>query len=458
MNQAEDTSTAAEALYSWPECAANWKAAEKRTPIQWSAEYPIYTDSWITGEINNGLGPYQFLNAIAIRETHESHLYPAVLLRMDWHLPRDSLKPDPTKISFDKYHGGHVEDEMAALLGLQLGMRARAGGVSRQFEPDGDPKGRPLTGTSKTIPQIAFPRLQGKILPWAARQHYLNSCVNPTFKLFQTLPYEDASAIVKAARLHQEALWIAEGAPEMAWLLLVTAVETAAYHWRKATVSPLAWLKERKPNLCDLFKKEGRDDLLNAVASELANLVGATAQFRGFLEAFCPAPPAERPQGCYQHPWDHESLTRSFKTIYSRRSDFVHSGIPFPAMMCMQPYLAKRKKKLYAEKPMGLAMAAQGGSWKQEDAPMQLHIFEYIVRGALLEWWKWCLPTIPYLSTASSEDLKRIPGIGARHANAIISVRMADGPLESFEDLTAIPGIGGKTISTVKAHTTLVKK
>ncbi len=244
----------------------------------------------------------------------------------------------------------------------------------------------------------------------------------------------------------------------MAWLLLVTAVETAAHHWRKATVSPMSWLRERKPKLRDLFKKEGRDDLLDAVARELANLVGATAQFRGFLEAFCPNAPAERPQECYQHSWERKDLRKSFGAIYSRRSDFVHSGIAFPAMMCQRPYQDEQDKKRYAEKPMGSAMATQGASWKQEDAPMQLHIFEHIVRGALLEWWKWCLPGIPCLNLATQEELESIPGIGHARAATILQHRTSKGDLKHVSELNHIKGIGKSTVALLSTHTTLVKK
>ncbi len=142
MNESTQDGPGPDAVYSWPMSSANWRAARSGEPIQGSTEYPIYTDSWITGEIGDGLGPYRFINAIAIRETHESHLYPAIILRLDWHLPEGALKPDLSKSGFDNYHGGWIEDELAALIGLQLGIRARAGGPSRRFDLDDDPKGR----------------------------------------------------------------------------------------------------------------------------------------------------------------------------------------------------------------------------------------------------------------------------------------------------------------------------
>ena len=253
-------------------------------------EFPIYSDAWITGQIDAGLGPYCFLNAIRIKGMYEAHLFPAIVLRIDWHVPTGDLRPDLTKTDTRSYHGGRLEDELAALLGLCLGIRAKAGDETRHFDQGGDPKGRPTASGFKVVPQIQFGRQQARILPWSCGTHCLDAAGILPFRQLHSLSYEAAAAVIKAARLHQEALWIAEGAPEMAWLLLVTAAETAAHHWRSATTSPLEWLKKRKPELCRKFLKEKREDLLNLVADELP--VGATAQFRDFLMAFRPDAPA----------------------------------------------------------------------------------------------------------------------------------------------------------------------
>ena len=461
LSQSDASSTEAKAAYSWPACAANWKAVANGMPIQWTAEYPIFSDAWLTGEIKQQLGPYQLINTASPRQKHEMHLYPAVVLRVDWHLPIDALSPNFSEPDATSYHGGYPEDEVAALLGLCIGARMKAGGATRHFDPEGDPRGRPSVYAHKIVQQIPLPRVKSRVLPWTDRPHYVNEADNPTFGRFHTLTYRNASAIVKAARLHQEALWIAEGAPEMAWVLLVTAIETAAFHWRNVTMSPRDWLENRKPELCAQFVKEKREDLLQLVADQMQ--FGATAQFRGFLEEFCPSAPAERPKDRrHQHPWEKRALKKSFCAIYSRRSNFVHSGIPFPAMMCMSPTRddTDRARPRYSEICLGSGFAVGGGSWKwkKKDAPMQLHIFEYIVRGALLEWWKWCLPEVPYLNTATESDLQKAPGIGKKQAERVVAHRTTHGHYKSFDDLLLIPNIGQKAVDAIKAHTTLVKK
>jgi hypothetical protein len=42
-----------------------------------------------------------------------------------------------------------------------------------------------------------------------------------------------------------------------------------------------------------------------------------------------------------------------------------------------------------AETSWSLATSTAGGTWVSKDIPMMLHLFEHIVRGALLKWWEW---------------------------------------------------------------------
>jgi hypothetical protein len=40
------------------------------------------------------------------------------------------------------------------------------------------------------------------------------------------------------------------------------------------------------------------------------------------------------------------------------------------------------------EKPAAKATGMKGAVWMAKDTPIHLHIFEYIVRNAILSWWK----------------------------------------------------------------------
>ncbi len=409
--------------YKWPASPVNWRAARAGAPLAWTEEYPLYSDAWITGQIDHGLGPYEFINAYGNVEAYEAHIRPSVVIRISWHLPPGALAQKLGTTNAGSYHGGGVEDELAALLGLCLGIRARAGGPSRYFGPGVDPRGTLQPGMHKPIHQIPLPRLRRRLLPFASGTHTLGDALTLPLTRLYTLSERDAADLVKAARLHQEAMWIAEGSPGVAWILLVTAVETCAQNW--AGRAHPRWR--------------------------------ATRRFAEFLLTFSPSPPADRPEPCYQLGWDAVSLAAAVEKIYEWRCAFVHEGIHFPQPMCEPPY-REDKDGPYSEIPIGMATAVPGGTWPVSETPILLHTFEYMVRGAILKWWQWCLPSVPYLNSAGEATLGRIPGIGDRLAGRIARDRRIRGAFSSFGDLARIKGVGAKAMNAIEQHTTLVMK
>jgi hypothetical protein len=65
------------------------------------------------------------------------------------------------------------------------------------------------------------------------------------------------SALVRSARLYQDALWIATPFPTFGWLMLVSAVETAANAWRSSMGSPLDRLRDTRPDLLEYLDGTG---------------------------------------------------------------------------------------------------------------------------------------------------------------------------------------------------------
>ena len=356
----------------------NWKAFMQGEELQFIAEYPLYTDAHITGEITDGLGPYSLINTVPIPNNKDS-LTPNIIFRLHTYLDLSStsdLKETDTK----RYHGGRFSDEIPALISLCMGVRIKSGSVSRYFELGGDPKGRPRGPIMGQIPvMIKSSPHRGHIFPHALGTHNLES-TNPIRSLPLLAP-NDAIAVVRASRLYQNALWIIESEPELSWLLLVSAVEMAANHWRGQEQDDFEVFSEVKPDLTNLIEDACGHEVAHAVAKEFAPSLGSAKKFREFIISFLPSPPPNRPRQGFQISWKKRVIKNALVKIYDYRSRALHAGTPFPFPMCVAPRMGE-------EKPIGLATSSNGGVWVARDLPMLLHTFEYLVRNALLEWWK----------------------------------------------------------------------
>jgi len=366
-------------IYKGPISYRNWRAALEEKPSTIVYEYPLFTDSHITGEIMEGYGPYQFLNTIPI---FRPVVAPSIVLRVSNHIPVEEVtKVEMNKTDASHYHGGELCDEIAALLSLNLGIRFKAGDLTREFRINSDPKGHPCHYFSGGNPTLNY-STRGQMLPYSKGSR----CVNDA-KLLMNLPSlkpHDATALIKAARLYQDAIWISESEPALAWLLLVSSVETAAGHWRKKKESPVERLKAFNKDLVEVLAHSGGESLVETVANAISDVIGSTKKFIDFLIEHLPPPPETRPALFIQHPWEVEAFKKSFKAIYTWRSNALHGGISFPLPMCEPPM---KFENCFAEKPFGLATGAKGAVWVAKDTPMLLHLFEYIIRNSLIKWW-----------------------------------------------------------------------
>jgi len=59
------------------------------------------------------------------------------------------------------------------------------------------------------------------------------------------------------------------------------------------------------------------------------------------------------------------------------------------------------------------------------------------------------------LNTADVSQLKRLPGIGPKKAQAIVDFREANGPFTSVDALTQVHGIGAKTVDKLRVMVTI---
>jgi hypothetical protein len=368
-----------EPLADLPPSIANWLAFENKEPWLASEEFPLFTDAWITGEIETG--PYLFINTVAFGL---GAVRPAIVLRYAMHKVWEY--PDFKKTNAELYHGGSPQEELAALASLVMGIRLRAGSPTRRFEPKGDPLGTPTESGRRIIPYFHLPDAYN--LPSAAKGQHPLAALNVLNSL-PRLSLTEARAIVRAARLYQDALWLAESEPELTWLLLVSALETTANEWQKKKGDKIARLQASKPDLYEYLVSLKDSCILSTVADYIADSLGITGKFVAFVLKFLPGPPPLRPPEWAQFKWEPNQLKEALKTIYRYRSNALHEGRPFPLPMSVADYLDS-SWQAPAEKMIALGTSQGGGTWLQKDIPMNLHLFEYVARNVLLNWWKAC--------------------------------------------------------------------
>ncbi|MBL3575586.1 hypothetical protein JMK10_00315 [Rhodovulum sulfidophilum] len=363
---------------------SNWQAAIKGEGAIQTVEMRLYSDARFVGEAY-GLGPYSFLNTVP-RTRHRTmyELKPGIVLRCDL-----QLRPyiGALTITDDThYHGGTLFDEVTALASLLLGVRLKSGLIDREFGNDSDPLGKPRAHDASFEPFLP-PLNELPQIPQLKRQCGLKDL--DQLSTYPLLTNDAAIALVKAARLYQDALWLADTAPEMSWLLLVSAIETGANHWDGDTKTPVERLAISHGRLVSLLEESGAEALVPQIAKMMKGVIGATNKFLTFMEEFAPDAPVDRPSRG-RIDFSSEKLSHALKRIYELRSRALHAGIPFPFPMCRPPGVDE--ESVPEERPTGLGCGALGATWNVDDTPMLLHTFAYLTRGALLEWWKTLVP------------------------------------------------------------------
>jgi hypothetical protein len=372
----DDTSILALANEPAPAIYLNWRLYSMGAPKTAMFEAPLYTDTRIVGEYETG--PLKFINTIA-PDPRGMDLRPAIVVRLSSHWP--AYSPIPMEDTNDEhYHGGDHIDEIAALAALVMGIRVQAGPIMREFGLRGDPLGTPIMLSGmKTIPAL-YPSNQSPMVPRLAEPANLTELV-----LIERLPMmspETASVLIKSARTYQTALWFADSHPEMAWLFLVSAIESAATHWAKKN------LVDDNPFLPDSVAKILREhscpeSVDEPISSYLRETTKSTRKFIAFLMEFLPAPPTERPESQnLRIDFTSGELRKDFQFVYKCRSRALHTGVPFPRPMC-----SPRREQLKEERNFSLGMSTLGATWSfKKYSPIHFHMFEHIVRGALLRW------------------------------------------------------------------------
>jgi hypothetical protein len=113
-----------------PSSYENWKTYLGGKEEIYASEFPLYSDTRVTGEETTNFKPYQFFNPWAHDEPPGT-FRPTIYLRTSFRL--DFEIPDIWHTDTERYHGGTIVDELAGLASLALGVRLRAGKECRFF-------------------------------------------------------------------------------------------------------------------------------------------------------------------------------------------------------------------------------------------------------------------------------------------------------------------------------------
>lgn len=356
----------------------NIKAFASGEPRHERMYVSLYGVESMTGRLE--IGPFEMASTSDLLGATDD-VRPAV--RMDIHrLPPDLVVDgELAKTDAKAYHGGDMSDEVAALLSLSLRARCRTGGRwwSHGIEPDACANPFFVDRLEPTSPLASHSR---DVLPGLLGAQDV-SAAEAHLRRYSALPGSHALALVKAARQYQLGVWVANEDPNLAWLRLVSAIEVASQTLKMPKVTHLERVQDLLPAFAATLG-ELDPEVAEGIAHTVSSIVGSTRRFLAFFDRFCPEPPMERPAVHDQVDW--AALPETLKLIYGYRSKALHEGRPFPAPMCEAPRAFDSGVGI--ERPLGLSAAAYNASWMKGEYPMLLAMFEYLVHGALLNWWE----------------------------------------------------------------------
>ena len=356
----------------------NWRAFDEKQYDSEDFDDELHSDvPFYGGQVT--FGPYSLATVIRNTET----VGPSVILHASRHtqLVRDPVVDGKLAMSdWSAYHGGTMTDEIAALVSLELGVRLRVAGTARLsgIHEKREPRRPPLYFE---VPRLANPGRPNRELIPMAKLRTADLSGLARLKSFPAIGEPAQAELVRAARAYSAGLWWANEDPNQAWLLFVTAAETAATCRQLLSADPIDLLREHWSQMWNAIQSADADAQVQ-IANLLAEQMKATRRFIDFVVQCAPEAPAVRPQF---DQFDWEKLRKHASTIYGYRSKALHEAKPFPMPMFEAPRLDAAGA--IQEIPSGLNSSGLGGIWKAAEAPMLLSTFEYIIRGALLSWW-----------------------------------------------------------------------
>ncbi len=315
-------------------------------------EYEVYADGYTVGECS--FGPYYFtIWEFSYKKDGEER---KLCLRIK---EKAYSEDNRNLLSAEKegyYHGGDIVDEILALSSLFLRRRFKRGPKVRWND-------KPMLFL-KPEEWIDKPLIVGK--------RNLSELAN-WYELVKGLDNNLHQKFILAARLYHQAILIIEEQPDLAYLDLVSAIETLCREQKIEDVE----LHELDGGLASLVDSIENHELKDKIKQSILKKEHFICRkFREFIienteESFWNY--EERPkQGQIEPNILRELLTR----IYNQRSKTLHEGQPFPPNIFIPPLMG-------AELDFSKGMIVKGRRWEEKNYIPNPHFFERLVNHVL---------------------------------------------------------------------------
>ncbi len=361
---------------SLPWSLENWKRAKNDNWFMME-EYQFFAPNAILSYKNHiTIGPYTFFfNNIAKRDSAQA----LITVRVKLYTNNTSKNEKQETLNFD----AHVGDEISGLISVGLGIKNFCTGMSRRFHSSGsivgDPYGEPCFSETFVPPRLAVPE-HFPILPDITRFVYPDRELYDLENLVMASP-ERYRAFIRASCLYKDALEMVEHDSNLSWILMVSALETAAASENDPETLPLHQLKDGFPELFETLQDSADSKITERVALVVAPTLKATTKFIDFCLRNLPAEPEDRPKNeAVRICWEPESVKKYLSIVYNYRSKYLHTGQRFPSLMSKPPLKDEERPCIEREKDY------LRREWKRKEVPINLHTFNYIARHVLINW------------------------------------------------------------------------
>ncbi|HHT9123170.1 MAG TPA: hypothetical protein ACFYEF_09920 [Candidatus Wunengus sp. YC63] len=314
-------------------------------------EYEVIADAHIVGEFS--YGPYHFtIWEFSNKQAGETRKL-CLRIREKAFSADDELWESAKRTGF--YHGGGIADELVALASLFLRRRFQIGSIVRW---DDKPQ---LVSIEKWIDR-----------PIVDGQSNLGEI--PSFlKLVEGLDSKYHQKFILSVRLYHRALLLIEEQPDLAYLNLVSAIETLCQDHPIEKVTLIDLDSDLSQLIEAIEDRELRSKIERSILKR-ERFIGR--RFIVFILDHIENDfwiKDKRPEHGQIKP---EQLPDLLKRIYNQRSRTLHLGEPFPPSIFQSPSVG-------AEIDFFLSMSVGGKKWEQKDFIPHVHFFEKLVNNVL---------------------------------------------------------------------------